>query len=181
MSDYQLPSALRYVCIGFQILTVLLVICAAIVFFTHNALDKTLDIYWNRVSENARAVITYSPGKKLLLQALATLSYFSPVLILVGAFRVLGALRTGTPFRRHAAQMIRFLGITIILYALSRLFMHTASVYAMTFDNPSGQKELSFAVDTNTLSVLLIGVIIFLIGHIHTYAVKIADENRQFV
>jgi len=181
MSDYQLPSSLRYVCIGFQILTILLVIGAVIIFFTHNVLDKTLDLYWNRVSENARAVITYSAGKKRLLQTLATLSYFSPILILVGAFRVLGALRTGTPFRRHAAQMIRFLGGTIILYALSRLFMHTISVYAMTFDNPAGHVELSIAVDTNTLSILLIGVIIFLIGQIHTHAVRIAEENRQFV
>ncbi len=181
MSDYELPKTLRYTCFGFQALTVLIVITSLVFFFAYNAIDQTLDIYWNRVTENARASITYSETKKWLLKLLATISYFAPVLILFGAFRVLGTLRTGTPFRMQAAKTIRFLGITIIVYALSRIFMFTASVYAMTYDNPPGQKELSVAVDTNTLSILLIGAIIFIIGHVHIYAVKIAHENRQFV
>lgn len=181
MSDYELPKTLRYTCLGFQALTVLIVIASLVFFFTHNAIDKTLDIYWERVSAEAREVVTYTESKKWILQTLATISYFAPVLILIGAFRVLGTLRTGTPFRVHAAKTIRFLGMTIIAYALSRIFMFSASVYAMTYDNPPGQKELSIAVDTNTLSILLIGTIIFIIGHVHIYAVKIADENRQFV
>lgn len=180
-TEYSLPRSMRYICLGFQILTVLLALFSVWAFFAYNIIDQTMDVYWNRVSEDARSVITYSPTKKLLLQALATAGFFAPVLILIGTFRVFGTLRTSDPFRKQVAHAMRFLGASITAYALSRIAVYPASVLVMTYDNPANQKELSIALDTSTLIVLMIGIAIVMIGHIFIHAVKMAEENRQFV
>jgi hypothetical protein len=180
-TEYRLPKSMRYICFGFQMLTVLLALLSAWTFYAYDVIDQLMDVYWNRVSEDARSAITYSPVKKAILQSLATASYFAPVLILVGTFRIFGALKSGDPLRQQAVRAVRFLGGSIAAYALSRIAIYPASVMAMTYDNPANQKELSIAVDTSTLIVLMIGVALIMIGHIFIHAVKIAEENRQFV
>ncbi|MEL8056665.1 MAG: DUF2975 domain-containing protein [Pseudomonadota bacterium] len=172
---------LKGLCLGFQVLSVGIALFSLWAFFSLNMTDQIMDAYWARLSEDARAAVTYSSTKKVILQSLAAISFFAPVLILIGAFRVFGALKGGDPFRPQSVRSVRFLGASIVAYALSRIIIYPISVLAMTYDNPEGLKELSIAIDTNNLVVLMIGVILVIVGHVFTHAASVADENRQFV
>ncbi|MEM1086719.1 MAG: DUF2975 domain-containing protein [Pseudomonadota bacterium] len=178
---YRVSSILKGLCLGFQILSVGIALFSLWAFFGLNMTDQMMDVYWARLSEDARAAVTYSPTKKVILQSLAAVSFFAPVLILIGAFRVFAALKGGDPFRPQSVRSVRFLGASIVAYAISRIVIYPVSVIAMTYDNPKGLKELSIAIDTNTLVVLMIGVILVIVGHVFTHAATLADENRQFV
>jgi len=138
-------------------------------------------MYWDRLSESSQAVVSVHEFKKSLLTLIATVSFFAPVLILIGVFRVMQTLRTSDPFKAATGRSVRFLGATIVAYAISRLVNYTLVILALTYDNPPGKKEFSIAVDTTNLTVLMIGIIILLVGHILTEATKLAEENRQFV
>lgn len=177
----RLPVWLSRTCLAGQIVTVLIALLSLWIFFEQAVVDQTLDMYWNRLTERSQSIVTFNPLKKQLLTALATLSFFAPVLILLGAFRVFSALRTGDPFRPEATISVRFLGLTILAYGLSKIASHSLSVVLMTYDNPPGQKEFSIAFGPDTLITFMIGVIIVITGHVFTYATGLAEENRQFV
>lgn len=178
---HKLPDSMRHLCLAFQILVIILALFAAWSFFEYNVVDQSLDQYLARLSEDARAGVTYSPLKKNLLVALATVSFFAPVLILCGAFNVFAAFRKTDPFDPKSAKSIRFLGLTIVIFAISRIVNYTLSVFLMTYDNPTGTKELAIAINNHDLVTLMIGVILIIVGHILTRAALIAQENRQFV
>ncbi|MEM7491994.1 MAG: DUF2975 domain-containing protein [Pseudomonadota bacterium] len=180
-STYTVSPLVRGLCIGFQILCGLIAVISIWAFFALNMTDQIIETYWARVSEDARAVITYSANKKFVLQSLAAASFFAPVLILIGAFRVFGTLRLGDPFRPQSVRSVRFLGASIIAYALSRILIYSLSVLAMTYDNPDGLKEVSISLETNNLIILMVGVILVIVGQVFAHAAELADENRQFV
>ena len=178
---YQLPSQLKYLCLTFQGVAVLVAILALWLFFYQGAIDTSINQYWERISPQAQANVTIHDFKRLLLSAIATVAYFAPILILTGAFLTLGAFRTHDPLSLKSAKSVRFLGITIILYALSKIATFSLVVIALTYDNPPGTKEFAIAVDTHTLVTLMIGVIIVVIGHMLTEATRVAEENKQFI
>lgn len=179
--SYKLPKVMRYLCIGFQFLVLFLTLFAIWGYFEYNIIDHSLDAYLGRLSEDARAAVTYSDLKKTLLISLATVAYFAPVLILFGAFRVFQVFRTHDPFNPKAAKSVRFLGLTIVVYALSRALNFSLSVLLLTYDNPPGTKELTIAMNNQDMITLMIGAILIFIGHILIQAALIAEENRQFV
>ena len=179
--SYKLPRTMRYTCVGFQCLVLFLALIAVWGYFEYNIIDQSLDAYMGRLSDDAREGVTYSGTKKSLLVTLATIAYFAPVLILIGAFRVFQVFRTTDPLGPEASKSVRFLGITIVIYALSRIMNYSLSVFLLTYDNPPGTKELSIAVNNQDLMILMIGAILMIIGHILTQAALIAEENRQFI
>ena len=180
-SSQALSKPLRYLCIFGQCVAVLLILISIWLFFDQNVIDRSLDAYWARLSDSSREVMVYSDLKKTLLVAIATIAFFAPHLVLVGAFRVFDAFRKGSPFRQETVRSVRFLGTTILAYALSKIVSYTIIVLILTYDNPPGTKELSISFDGHTLVSLMIGLIIIVVGHILVEATKIAEENRQFI
>ncbi|MEM8616360.1 MAG: DUF2975 domain-containing protein [Pseudomonadota bacterium] len=181
VESFTLPRSMRYICLAFQGLVVLIAILSVWLYFQSDTMDQILDVYLSRLSDEAREVLTYSDVKKSLLITLATVAFFAPVLILYGAFGVFQVYRRTDPFHPKAAKSVRFLGLTIVIYAFSRIINHSLTVLLLTYDNPPGTKELSIAINTQDLIVLMIGTLLVIIGHILARAAKIAQENRQFV
>lgn len=180
-STYTLSPTLKRLCVFGQVLAVLLALFSVWVFFAQGVVEQSLDAYWQRLSQTAKDVVVYSDLKKNLLIMIATLSYFAPAFILCGAYLVFGAFRRGDPFRKETVRSVRFLGMTIIVYALSKIITYSLVVLVLTYDNPPGTKELSLVVNGHTLVTLMIGIIILAVGHILIQASKIAEENRQFI
>ena len=52
---------------------------------------------------------------------------------------------------------------------------------ALTFDNPSGQKQLAITLDPGTFGVLAAGAALVAFGLVLKEAVRLADENQSFV
>ena len=137
--------------------------------------------HYVELQPQVREDVAYSAGKKLLLQTLATISYFSLVLILLGAARVFSVFQTGKVFGPIAVRAVRFLGLMIFLFAAIQLVMPTLMVLGLTFDNGEDRRALTIAVNSMQVVLLLIGAIILIIGQILTQATDIALENEQFV
>jgi hypothetical protein len=52
---------------------------------------------------------------------------------------------------------------------------------ALTFDNPSGQKQLAITLDPGTFGALAAGAALVAFGLVLKEAVRLADENQSFV
>ena len=50
-----------------------------------------------------------------------------------------------------------------------------------TYDNPTGHRLFSISLDAYQGLMLLLGGLFLIIGHIYTEAVRMAEENRQYV
>ena len=177
----QLSPRLRLLCAALKWLTIACVLFSAWAFFAFDVIDQMLDAYWARLNTEQQAVVTVHNTKRYMLMMLATVGYFAPVLIPIAAFRVFHHFHKSDVLSTEAAKRVRFLGVTIIIYALTQIVSFTLSVVLLTYDNPTGEKVLSIAVNTSQLITLMIGIIIVVIGHIFTYANAIAEENRQFI
>ncbi|MEM9055228.1 MAG: DUF2975 domain-containing protein [Pseudomonadota bacterium] len=178
---YRLPKAWQKACRVFQLLCAFVALFAIWAYFTMGVVDVTVDAYWQELSPEVQSAVSYSPLKKGLLWTISTIAYFAPVLIVYATFSVFSKLASGEVFIPPVTRRIRFLGLTIILYALSRILMNTLMILALTYDNPPSMKVLSFMVNGQQITMLMVGVIILLIGQVFTKAVSMAEEHKQFV
>lgn len=179
--SYTLSTRTILLCRILKWLTVLLAVFAAVLFFTEEMLNKTLEFYWNELDPEMQKLVVYSDGKKLFLKAIAILSYLTPALIIIGAYRVLSVFQSGSVFTLKAVKAIRLFGLGFLLYVAARIAVTPLMFWVLTYDNPPGNVLFSMSVSTNHIIALLIGAIIMLIGHVFTEAVRQSDENRQFV
>jgi hypothetical protein len=179
--QYTLSARTIWLCRILKWLTVVLAVLGAVMFFTQDIPAKTLDFYWNELDPDIRELVSYSDGKKILLKVLATLSYFTPALVLIGAFRVLSVFQSGSVFTLTAVKAIRFFGLAFLIHVAVRIVINPAMFLALTYDNPPGNTVLSISLSTKHIFPLLIGAIFMLIGHVFTEAVRQSDENRQFI
>lgn len=177
----QLSPRLRGLCAVLKWLTVLSIVFSAWAFFAFDIIDQMLDAYWDRLNVEQQAIVTVHDTKRRLLMALAALGYFAPVLIPIAAFRVFHHFHTSDVLSTKAARRVRFLGTTIIIYALTQIVSYSLSILLLTYDNPPGEKIFSIGINSSQLVTLMIGIIIVVVGHIFTYANAIAEENRQFI
>lgn len=179
--SFRLPGRTRLICQTMKWLALAATGLIIIFYFTTDAVSAILDAVWAGLQPQVREDVAYSAGKKLLLQTLATISYFSLVLILLGAARVFSVFQTGKVFGPIAVRAVRFLGLMIFLFAAIQLVMPTLMVLGLTFDSGEDRRALTIAVNSMQVVLLLIGGVILIIGQILTQATDIALENEQFV
>ena len=72
-------------------------------------------------------------------------------------------------------------GISVVLFFWGLAREPMAQSVALTFDNPSGQKQLAITLDPGTFGVLAAGAALVAFGLVLKEAVRLADENRSFV
>ncbi|HCE21395.1 MAG TPA: DUF2975 domain-containing protein, partial [Hyphomonas sp.] len=84
-------------------------------------------------------------------------------------------------FAPAAVRAVRFLGLTIFLFAAVQLILPTLMVLGLTYDNGPGNRALTLGINSNTVILLMIGAVILVIGQILTQATDIAHENEQFI
>ncbi|MEH6411470.1 MAG: DUF2975 domain-containing protein [Hyphomonas sp.] len=180
-SQNLLSDGTRLTCRILKWLAVAIAGAIAVIFFATDASTLIVDAAWNGLQDNVREAVTYSSGKKWLLHGLASIGYFSLLLIVFGAVRVFAVFQKGAAFSVPAVRAVRFFGLMIVLYAATRLVMPTLIVLGLTLDNDDGLRALTIAVDMSEITLLIVGAVILVIGQILTQAVGIARENDQFI
>ena len=176
-----LPDRTRFVCRLLKWLALFALILMVAAYFLMDVSTTILDSAWESLQPHVREDVSYSAGKKLLLQILAGIGYFSFTLIVLGAARVFNVFQKGVVFTPAAVRAVRFLGLTIFLFAAVQLILPTLMVLGLTYDNGPGNRALTLGIDSSTFILLMIGAVILIIGQILTQAIDIAHENEQFI
>ena len=176
-----LPDRTRLVCRVLKWLALLILVLMVAAYFLMDVSTSILDSAWEGLQPHVREDVSYSGGKKLLLHVLAAIGYFSLTLIVIGAARVFSVFQKGVVFAPAAVRAVRFLGLTIFLFAAVQLILPTLMVLGLTYDNGPGNRALTLGINSNTVILLMIGAVILVIGQILTQAIDIAHENKQFI
>ena len=181
IAGYRLPSNTRRICQMLKWSTLFIAGVLAYLYAAHGGADRISSYYWNELSETEQASVIVSDGKTHAIRALATLGWFTPLIMLLGAWRIFAAFELGDVFSLHAVKSIRFMGAAILVETITRILFPTLMLALMTHDSPNGQGVLSLSIGTHHLIALLLGALFLIIGQIFTQAVRISDENRQIV
>ena len=181
LPGYELPKRTRLICQLLKWSTLFLAAVFVCFYFLDDAVDKISDHFWNELSDEVQAAVVVSTGKTFAIKALATLGWFSPLLLLLGAWRIFAAFETGDVFSLRAVKAIRFMGLMIVVEIMFQIFFSSAMIGLMTFDSVEGKRIMELSITTHQGVTLLLGALFLIIGQIFTEAVQISDENRQIV
>jgi|GEM_PF-450553 len=181
LDGYRLPQRTRTICRLLKWTTLLVALIFTYFYFAYDGADSISDYHWNELSDEAKAAVKVYAGKTRAIWALATITWFLPLLFLLAAWRVFAAFQTGDVFSLSVVKAIRFLGIVTLFETLFRVFLPSLMTLLITFDSSDGHRLLIFSISTNQLVKFLLGALFLIIGHIFTQAVRISDENRQIV
>lgn len=79
------------------------------------------------------------------------------------------------------AKSIRILGFTVLLFSVLDILSRPIMLVLWTYDSPAGHGLLSLSLSTHQGMMVLMGGLFMVIGHIYVEAIRMADENRQYV
>lgn len=181
LPGYELSPRLRAVCSFSKWSTIALGVMFLAILLRGDVLSVISGEAWKLLSPETQAAVQLSDGKKFQIQALAAVGYFAPFLILFGAYRMFGALQSGTVFSLPTVKALRFLGLMVLVEAVFRSVFISLMVLIMTYDASEGHRTLSISIGSHQFIALLVGIIFLIIGHVFTQAVHISDESRQIV
>ena len=176
-----LPDRTRMTCRILKWLSLAVVAMIVVTYFAADITAAMTDAIWAGLQPQVRDDVTYTSGKKLMLQSLSAVGYFSLALIALGAARAFGVFQKGVVFAPAAVRAVRFLGIMVFVFAAIQLVLPTLMVLAITYDNGEDKRALTIAINSKELILLMIGAIIMVIGQVLTQATDIAQENEQFI
>lgn len=181
LPGYQLPERTRSICRILKWST--LFIAAILIYFyiSVDGADTLTDGIWETLSGETQNAIVVTKRKAWLIWMLASLRWFSGLVLLFGSWHILAAFQTGNAFSLRTVKSIRAMGIIILLEAVFRIIFPTLMIALMTFSSPKGHRLVSVSISTDYLVALLISALFLIIGQIFTQAVRISDENRQIV
>ena len=86
----------------------------------------------------------------------------------------------GQPFRPEAAAGLRDFGFGVLACAVLKPVVATALSVLLTWYGP-GPKSLAISITSDTLLLLLLGVVMTLLGWAHGEAALLAEDNAQIV
>lgn len=181
LPGYELPQRTRLICQILKWSTLFIVALLVYFYFEYGAVDKISGHFWDELSQEAQAAVVVTKSKTIAISVLATLSWFAPLALLLGVWRMLAAFQAGDVFSLRAVRSIRFMGIMVILETTYRVLLPSAMIGLMTFDSLKGHCTFTVSITSNQMIQLLVGALFLLIGYIFTQAVHMSDENRQIV
>ena len=124
------------------------------------------------LSQDQANLVIVSDTKTQYLKYIELAARLTPILVLLGVFRIFGRLAS-RPFRvDKAAQVVRFTGYMAVLTALLDFAAQPAKVYAMTYDNPPGERVLAVDVNPDHFTFLLLGLALIIGGSLIVSAVR---------
>ena len=80
-----------------------------------------------------------------------------------------------------AAPSLRAFGRWIAIAGLTGLLLPTALGLALTLGEPAGERVLVFSINSGAISTLLIGCVIWAVGHVWAQAAALRSELDGFV
>lgn len=95
--------------------------------------------------------------------------------------RLFESYARGQIFTLAAARTIRRAGVIALAIVPVQILVNTLSVLLLTAANPPGQRQLAIGVSSTELAVVVIGMTLIVMGWVMGEAVRISDENSQFV
>jgi hypothetical protein len=92
-----------------------------------------------------------------------------------------GRFGRGQVLEEENAQRLTQVGWLLTAMGVATPLARALQSVALTFDNPSGQKQLAITLDPGTFGVLAAGAALVAFGLVLKEAVRLADENQSFV
>ncbi|MGX1785460.1 DUF2975 domain-containing protein [Bosea sp. NPDC055332] len=92
-----------------------------------------------------------------------------------------GRFGRGQVLEEENAQRLTRVGWLLIAMGVATPLTRGLQSVALTFDNPSGQKQLAITLDPGMFGALAAGAALVAFGLVLREAVRLADENKSFV
>ncbi|RZJ07023.1 MAG: DUF2975 domain-containing protein [Rubrivivax sp.] len=92
-----------------------------------------------------------------------------------------GCFAQGELLARRPAQHLRRLGLGLCALAAAQPLGQTFGILALTFGNPKGERQLSFALSSDHYLALLFGLLLLALAQVLHEAARVADENAEFI
>jgi len=149
--------------------------------YNDNFIGKFIELNFQKIPTDPRGLIQESQGKTIGVHMIALVSMITNLLIFFAIANIFLRMSRGQVFSLPAVKSIRMLGLTLLTYAVMNIVSYPMMVGLWTYDNPAGYRLLSFNLNTYQGMMLLFGGLFLIVGHIYTEAVRMAEENRQYV
>jgi hypothetical protein len=107
--------------------------------------------------------------------------------LLVGFFllwqlwQLFGEYGQGRVFRLRAVRHLRRFAYGVLSLGLVDPLTHTATVLVLTWHNAPGHRQLLIELSSDDYLHVLLGAVLLAIAHVMAEAVRVADENAEFV
>lgn len=92
-----------------------------------------------------------------------------------------GCFAQGELLARRPAQHLRRLGLGVCALAAAQPLGHTLAILALTWGNGKGERRLWFGLSSDHYLALLFGLLLLALAQVLLEAVRVADENAEFV
>jgi len=128
--------------------------------------------HWSELTQDQANLVIISDTKTSILESLNIFANLTGMLVFIGLFRVFGRFAS-RPFQlRKAAQVVRFLGVMLLLKAVIDFLVLPTALYTLTFDNPAGSRALAFGFHPAQITYFLLGLGLIVAGHLTVSAAK---------
>lgn len=119
--------------------------------------------------------------KRLYYFAFTSASVLSGLLAVAFGTRLMVHFWNGRFFETKTTNTIRWLGGSLMLVSVLSVAFVSVSPHVMTFGRALGTIPIQLRLNSYDLGYVLCGVLIFIIGWVLGEALRIEQENREFV
>lgn len=122
------------------------------------------------------------PGSMLFLGFL--LSSVLLAILLYGLFQLIKFFRlyyNGDLFPGGAGNFLSRFGIALVFLVPAKILVFSISSVLFSLHLPAGKKQLAVAISSNELLLLVVGGLIYMVGHLLNSANEVAEENRHII
>jgi hypothetical protein len=92
-----------------------------------------------------------------------------------------GCFAQGELLAPRPAQHLRYLGLGVSTLAAAQPVGQTLAILALTWGNPKGLRQFWFGLSSDHYLALLFGLLLLALAQVLHEAVRVADENAEFV
>ncbi len=89
--------------------------------------------------------------------------------------------QSGEIFPEKSGQYLSNFGTALFLLSPATISIRSISSVIFSLHLPQGQKEFVVAIDGTDILVLIIGGLVFMVGHILNIARTVAEEHKQII
>ncbi|MFC7291427.1 DUF2975 domain-containing protein [Hirschia litorea] len=181
MSENTLPRPTIRLCNICKWVTLLGAVLLVIQLVFGEGLNEIVSNHWNMLPSQIRAATEYSPMKKMLVYSIAALNYVGMFLLAGGIWRIFHTLQKYGPFSPQASNAMKFMGLSVFVMAAISIVLPTFMGLAITLNNPPQMHVFTVQLSAGSISMLLVGFVLRILGRAMLQAANIAEENRQFI
>lgn len=100
---------------------------------------------------------------------------------LTGVWRLLGQFQQGRLLDLWSAALLRRIGWVLVAMGPLHALGNSLALSALTWHNPPGQRLVGIALQPEHATLLVLGALLILLGHVLTEAARVDEDHRGFV